>query len=127
MKTSVYLALATALTLAALTGCSKGPQFDDVSDTEAPMELKTEAEKSGYAVGIEQGENLKEQFKNLPVDLKALARGFSDELYKREKKLPLEEIRATITNMRKKVFDKADIEIDPKQGGYCIGLDHGSS
>src|SRR5688572_21153270 len=101
MKTALCLITVTTLTFALLSGCSKepqaqAPQFDDVSDTDAPFEIKTEAQTNGYAMGIDNAEKLREQLKDV-ADMKALARGFSDELHERNpKKLEVQEIRATL-------------------------------
>jgi FKBP-type peptidyl-prolyl cis-trans isomerase FklB len=64
----------------------------------APLALKTQKEKTSYAVGVDIGNNLKRQ--QLPVDPAILARGLRDAMTGAKLSLTDDEMKAVITQLR---------------------------
>jgi len=137
MKTSLYFIALGAICLALPTGCTKDVKTDSaapkIQKTEdwpepAPVtEIKSAAEKTGYAMGVDNGQNIIKQFQGMDIDLKALAYGFTDELRALPKKFSDPEIIQNIEAMRKKMTDKAPITVDRQKAGYAVGVDHAYS
>lgn len=123
-----------ALCAAALTGCSKETKqeappakIDLTTDTAPAIEIKTDAQKMGYSVGIDNAQNLGNQFKGMTLNMKALALGFSDELNGRPRRLPDPVIGENVTAMRKHIMDKAPLQVDADKAGYSVGIDHANN
>lgn len=118
---AIVAALVTSLFFHA--GCSKKNAPESAME-EPPAAVTNETQKISYSIGVDNGQMLRDQFQKIDVDLKSMAQGFSDELNQRAKKFPEEEIGKTVQDMRQKVFNKANIQVERQIGGYSVGVDH---
>jgi FKBP-type peptidyl-prolyl cis-trans isomerase FkpA len=121
MKNAVLIALGT-FCLLAQTGCAqeKSDKPADKASTNSAAassssaDLKTDAQKNGYAVGVDIASNLKQQFQGLDIDWDALSQGLTDGL-KGQKKLPDAEIQKIIGAFRTKMMEKMMAQQQQKQ------------
>ena len=131
MHSHFHLLSIAAAGLLLMSGCS------DAKKTEAPpvvqdipepdIEIKTEAQKAGYSVGVDNAQNLSNQFLGMNLDLPALAKGFSDELNQRQRRYPESEIRANVAAMRKMMTEKVVVDLESTKAAYSVGVDHAAN
>lgn len=91
-----YHFVAAALTLATIAGCAK--QGESTSAADAPVTLETDAQKFGYAIGVDLGKSL--QPVKADVDIAAMKAGLDDAFNDTEPKLDdaaREEIKNTVS------------------------------
>jgi FKBP-type peptidyl-prolyl cis-trans isomerase FklB len=107
-----HLVLVLSLALAAVPAVAeeqpsgktapKPPKKTAAAGTKAPA-LKTKREKTGYAVGYNNGYGLKRNLEaqSIEVDLEAVRRGFMDALTNASSALPEQEIRTILSDLQK--------------------------
>ncbi len=106
MKKSIYIFVCTFF-LVSMLSCAKGFKGSGIS------ELKTDKEKTGYAVGQNIGNSLREAKGH--ISMEALVAGMNDAMDKRKALLTREEANALMASLGKKITEenrkKAEINL----------------
>lgn len=111
----IFLPVLLCLAFFMATGCTQQAKQDETAS--GITELKTPAEKLGYAIGSDIGKNFKKN--EMEIDQKAFIKGFEDGLTDAQPLLTPEEIKdiqqKAIADMRKKLSDKRKEETEKKK------------
>lgn len=95
-RQSLGLVGAALLGLGILPGCNKEPKLD------------TEPQKTGYAIGVQIGNNLKRQ--DIKLDVSAVAAGIKDILEGKPQRMKEDEIKAAMASLQQAAMKKMEEE-----------------
>ncbi len=82
---------------------------ESTTTTAAPVTLSTDADKISYAIGVNIGQNFKNQ--NLPINTQAIAQGISDGYNGSKTLMSSQDMQSTLLNFQKNLIAKRQSEL----------------